>query len=247
MEFSEKVLILKVGTFREADCWVRFFSPTRGLLTGFAFGGRKSRKRFCGCLDPLSQVHFRVTRDRKREYFCLEEGSLVNPFATLKKNLKNLGVVSNCIRFFEALSFSPDEYASVHDLLLESLEALDRADAGSQFIPLLFRAKMTFSQGYQPNFSQCKECGAPLDAFHRAVFALQEGALYCLRCPSGPGSKISVCRETLMLFHNLAWSGPHDWIHWMPPAKVREECLHLIDAFVQCHLGLQCEGNRFLR
>ncbi|MFH1968727.1 MAG: recombination protein O N-terminal domain-containing protein, partial [Verrucomicrobiota bacterium] len=70
MEFSEKVLVLRVGTFREADCWVRFFSPTHGLLTAFAFGGRRSRKRFCGCLDQLSQVHFRVSQGRQ-EYLCL--------------------------------------------------------------------------------------------------------------------------------------------------------------------------------
>ena len=77
MEFSEQVLVLRVGTFREADCWVRFFSPTHGLLTGFAFGGRRSRKRFCGCLDHLSLVHFRVSQGRQ-DYFCLQEGVAVS-------------------------------------------------------------------------------------------------------------------------------------------------------------------------
>ncbi len=247
MEFSEQVIVLRVGTFREADCWVRFFSPLHGLLTGFAFGGRRSRRRFCGCLDPLSLVHFRVSRDRRREYHCLEEGVLINSFSGMKKDLKKLGMICNCVRFFESLSFAPDGYAPAYALLHETLEALDRDVSGSCFVPLLFRAKMAFAQGYQPNLRVCRECGRPLDSSHRAVFAVQEGGLYCLRCPSGPGSKISASRETLSLLEHLARTGPREWSEWMPPAKVREECVHLVDAFVQCHLGLVCSGNRFVR
>lgn len=246
MEFSEQVLVLRVGTFREADCWVRFFSPTHGLLTGFAFGGHRSRRRFCGCLDQLSVVHFRVSRGRQ-EYYCLEEGTLINGFPTLKRDLKKLGMISNCVRFFESLSFAPDGYAPAYALLLETLEALDREEQGSWFIPLLFRAKMAFAQGYQPDLRSCRECGGPLNAHHRSVFAVQEGGLYCLRCPSGGGAKISTSRETLGLLDHLARTGPKEWAGLMPPARVREECAHLVDAFVQCHLGLTCEGNRFVR
>ncbi len=247
MEISEQVVILRVGTFREADCWVRFFSPTHGLLTGFAFGGRRSRRRFCGCLDPLSLVHFRISLDRRREYHCLQEGTLINGFSHLKKDLKKLGMVSNCVRFFESLAFAPDGFEAAHHLLLETLEALDGDRPGSWFIPLLFRAKMAFAQGFQPDLRFCRQCGQPLDAHHRAVFAVQEGGLYCLRCPSGTGQKISTSRETLGLLDHLAQTGPAEWATWMPSVRVREECVHLVDAFVQCHLGLTCDGNRFLR
>ena len=95
MEFSEDVVVLKVGTFREADCWVRFFSPTYGILTGFAFGGRRSRRRFGGCLDPLSLVRFRVSQNKRCEYYCLEEGVLLNRFSGLKKDLKKLKYAKN--------------------------------------------------------------------------------------------------------------------------------------------------------
>lgn len=246
MEFSEQVLVLRVGTFREADCWVRFFSPTHGLLTGFAFGGHRSRRRFCGCLDQLSLVHFRVSRGR-REYFCLEEGTLINGFPLLKKDLGKLGMVSNCVRFFEALSFAPDSYAAAHALVLETLETLDQDASGASFIPLLFRAKMAFAQGYQPDLKHCRQCGGLLDAHHRSVFAVQEGGLYCLRCPSGSGARLSASRETLGLLDRLARSGPREWSDLRLPSRVREECAQLVDAFVQCHLGLTCEGNRFVR
>lgn len=246
MEFSEQVTVLRVGTFREADCWVRFFSPTHGLLTGFAFGGRRSRRRFCGCLSPLSLVHFRVSRGR-REYHCLEEGSLVNAFPNLKRDLNRLGMASNCVRFFESLSFAPDSMESAHALLLETLETLDRSVPDSCFLPILFRAKMTFTQGYQPDLSSCRGCGRPLADCGRAAFAIQEGGLYCPRCLSGTGHKISTSRETLALLNRLSVTGPREWADWTPSPQVREECVRLVDAFVQCHLGLTCDGNRFLR
>ncbi len=247
MEFSEDVVVLRVGTFREVDCWVRFFSPGHGILTGFAFGGRRSRRRFCGCLDPLSLVRFRVSRDRRREYYCLEEGTLVNRYSGLKSDLKKLGMISNCVRFVESLALTPDGYAPAHALLTEMLETLDGAGGASWFLPVLFRAKMAFAQGYQPELRTCRECGQPLDVFPRAVFAVRDGGLYCLRCPSGNGQKISVSRETSRLLETLVRTGPVEWGGWIPPAVVREECAHLVDAFVQCHLGLTCDGNRFAR
>lgn len=247
MEFSEDVVVLRVGTFREADCWVRFFSSGHGLLTGFAFGGRRSRRRFCGCLGPLSLVRFRVSRDRRKEYYCLEEGTLLNHFAGLKGNLNKLGMISNCVRFIESVTLTPDGYAPTYDVLKEMLETLDSASETSWFMPLLFRAKMTFAQGYQPELHACRGCGQPLDSFSRAVFAVRDGGLYCLRCPSGSGHKISVSRDTLRLLDTLAQTGPTEWAGWIPSALVREECAHLVDAFVQCHLGLTCDGNRFAR
>jgi DNA repair protein RecO (recombination protein O) len=79
------------------------------------------------------------------------------------------------------------------------------------------------------------------------VFAVQEGGLYCLRCPSGSGPRLSASRETLALLDHLHRTGPREWSEFRLSGRVREESVQLVDAFVQCHLGLTCEGNRFVR
>ena len=56
MDYTDKAIILRVGRFREIDLWVRYLSASHGVQTGFAFGGCKSRRRFCGCFDPLNPV-----------------------------------------------------------------------------------------------------------------------------------------------------------------------------------------------
>jgi DNA repair protein RecO (recombination protein O) len=247
MEFSEKVIVLKIGVFREADCWVRFMSPSRGVMTGFAFGGKRSRRRFAGCLDPLSQVLFHARTGRKGDYLCLEEGTLCNRFAGLKKDLKKLGMVSNCLRFFEAVHAGTEGIGSAHDLLLETLLAVDGSEEISDFFPLLFRAKLTFSQGYAPNLSWCAGCGTPLAGRERIFFQVQDGTAHCRRCRPGSGWSVTLDPGASAFLTRLALAEPDDWVHWAPSGDIREGCSRFVDAFVQCHLDLVCEGNRFFR
>ncbi|MCA1743041.1 MAG: recombination protein O N-terminal domain-containing protein, partial [Desulfovibrionales bacterium] len=68
MHFSEKVLITRTGRFKEYDLWVRFLSPSMGIMTGFAFGGCKSRRRFSGCLDTLNLVLFKASTGSRGQY-----------------------------------------------------------------------------------------------------------------------------------------------------------------------------------
>lgn len=247
MEFSEKVIVLKVGVFREADCWVRFMSPSKGVMTGFAFGGKRSRRRFSGCLEPLSQVLFHARTGHRGEYLCLQEGSLCNRFSRLKGNLQVLGMVSNCLRFFEALHAGTQGVSSAHDMLLETLHAADRSETLSDIFPLLFRAKLTFSQGYAPNLGWCAGCGTPLAGREHMFFQMQDGMAYCRKCRPASGWNMTLSPASSAFLTRLTMADPMDWVHWSLGGDAREECFRFVDAFVQCHLDLVCEGDRFLR
>ena len=247
MEFTEKVIVLKVGVFREADCWVRFMSPSRGIMTGFAFGGKRSRRRFSGCLEPLSQVLFHARTGNRGEYLCLQEGSLCDRFSRLKEDARVLGMVSNCLRFFEALHAGTEGVATAHDLLLATLRAADRSEEISDLFPLLFRARLTFSQGYTPNLGWCAVCGRPLAGRERMFFQMQEGVACCGKCRPSDGWSMTLSPASSAFLTRLGMADPEDWVRWSLPGDVREECFRFVDAFVQCHLELVCEGDRFLR
>ncbi len=47
-EWIDYALVLRIGHFRENDLWLKLLCRKRGLLTLFAFGGSKSKRRFCG-------------------------------------------------------------------------------------------------------------------------------------------------------------------------------------------------------
>ena len=103
VEWTDKALVLRVGRFREADMWVRLLVPSRGIVQAFAFGGSRSRRRFCGCLDLLNTVLCRVRATGNGAYLSLQEGTLLHAPMALRRDHRRLGVAVNCVRFTEAL------------------------------------------------------------------------------------------------------------------------------------------------
>lgn len=254
LEFSEKVLVLHVGRFREADAWIRFLSPSRGVLTAFAFGGCKSRKRFCGCLDPFNEVLFKVKSNRRGTYLNLEEGVLCHAFQQLRKDPQRLGPAVNCIKFAEAAAdrAHAEAHAATYALLTATLRVLDAAPDPSPLVPVLFRARLAFDQGLQPDLSRCTQCGAPLgvDAggYGGGRMLVEQGRMLCPACrPNGLGLHLPLCGAALDLLALVRHSTPETWQALHPPPQVRRECAAAVEAFVRFHLGLAWERGMFRR
>ncbi|MDD2219526.1 MAG: DNA repair protein RecO [Desulfoplanes sp.] len=248
MEFTEQVIILRVGTFRENDCWVRFFSPSRGMLTAFAFGGRRSRRRFCGCLDNFNQVVFRVRSGKRNQYFSLEEGSLLQGFAALKKDPQKVGMASNCLQFFEAVHVGENGARDAYDLLQSMLEALEgHPGVPSLFFPLLFRIAVAFEQGYRLECIHCASCGSVLQEFLWADCVIEDGIMLCPSCARPEDAQFRLSWQALALLQHLKNGDLKKWVAWNPPSELRRELYHFIDFFVRYHLGIAYEDGRFSR
>ncbi|MCC8194111.1 MAG: recombination protein O N-terminal domain-containing protein, partial [Deltaproteobacteria bacterium] len=197
MEFTDRVLILRVGRFRETDLWVRFLSPKRGLMSAFAFGGSRSRRRFSGCLDLFNEVFFSVKTTRNGLYNALQEGVLVRAPRKLRDDWHRLGIAANCAKFVEAFGIAPDGAAKAHTALTEMLELLECDAPPLSNLPLLFRAKIAFDQGYALDVGRCSRCGAALPHFPHAGFSVREGGFFCAACMDGErsGKFLSVGHE----------------------------------------------------
>jgi DNA repair protein RecO (recombination protein O) len=244
-EFSEKALVLKVGRFRETDLWVRLFSPSRGIMTAFAFGGCKSRKRFCGCLDPLNQVLFKIKSNRGGEYLYLEEGSLISSFDGLRADLGRLGMAANCLKFFEAVHIGPDGSSGAYALLMDTLSVLEQAEEVEPHFPLFFRARLTFEQGLVPDLDGCGWCGAPLaDRFR---FHVEQGRLVCPDCQPPRGTLVEVSEETLAVLEFLRAAPPSGWLGLVLSPETRRQIFPIVEKFVEYHLGLAWANGHFRR
>ncbi|MGM0610189.1 MAG: DNA repair protein RecO [Thermodesulfobacteriota bacterium] len=239
MEFSDKCLILRTGGFREYDVWLRVLSPQCGIFPAFAFGGSKSRRRFCGCLDVLNFVDFRIQYNRRRDYYILQEGSLLRGFRSLKRSGSRLGMAANCLRFLNSLQISSEDAAQVHKILLDSLTALEDEPSPSSFFPLIFKVALVFCIGFRPDMSGCAGCGLSLDRIQNPSFDILGGRVFCSGCKSGARAVVSARNEALVFLHRIKDTGPVDWIRWSPPMRVRQDFLRLVDAFVNCHLQLE--------
>jgi DNA repair protein RecO (recombination protein O) len=246
MESTEKGLILKVGRFREADLWVRYCSATSGVRTAFAFGGARSVKRFCGCLDALNVVLFKVRESRGGAYLNLMEGTLVKSFPKLRSDASRLGPVVNCLKFFEAVTVDPVDSAGSYELLLGVLDVLEQEDRVSALFPLLFRARLVFCLGLCPDLTTCSQCGKDIkSAGSGSFFMVEAGRVVCHSCARPSGHRVRLGAGAVSLFDQVLTKPPSQWHDLEPPAEVRRQCYGAVDSFVRYHLGLAWEGGRF--
>ena len=249
MNVTEKCLVLKVGCFREADCWVRVLTPTRGIFNGFAFGGSRSRRRFVGCLDPLSHVLFTIGTNKTGAYTVLEEGTLLNNFSAIRKDPARTGLAVNCVKFVEAVEIDPSDAKPVYELLLETLNMLDEGGGSSEFTPWLFRAKLAFEMGYKPDFLACGSCGKTVSGGTGYRFGVEKGQVACRTCLSSGKPLEGLARPiSAGVLRALDWmqqSRPADWLSMSMDDEVRRQAGQLIELFVAYHLGLSWEGGMY--
>jgi DNA repair protein RecO (recombination protein O) len=262
MEFTEKALVLKVGRFRETDIWLRLFCAGRGMVTAFAFGGSRSTRRFCGCLDQLVLGNFRVGSNRRGTYKVLEEGTLLHAYPGLRADSRKLGLVAHCLKFVEAVQIGSQGARPVFDLLLETLGTLEDSEVGAELLPLLFKAKLTFEQGLKPDLTLCVRCGRPAwdheGADHPSLaeasaeygsagqglgFSVERGGLVCATCGDPQAEALSEGAARA-----LEWIGssrPADWPRLELEPEMRRQLGRVVDCFVAYHLGLRWENGMY--
>lgn len=246
MEFTEKALIFKVGRFREADVWVRYFSPSGGVRTAFAFGGARSVKRFCGCLDALNQVLFRVRKSRRGDYLNLVEGTLLKAYPRLRRDADRLGPAVNCLKFFEAVAQDPTDFAESYSLLLDVLDVLEESENATPLFPLLFRARLVFRQGLCPDLATCSHCGKDIkSAGSDLFFTVKAGRVTCPSCARPAGRCVRLGPGAARLLDLVRTRPPQEWSDLDPPLAVRRQCFDAVDSFVNFHLGLVWDNGYF--
>ena len=252
MEFTDRVLILHVGRFRETDLWVRFLSPKRGIMSAFAFGGSRSRRRFSGCLDLFNEVFFSIKTTRNGLYSALQEGVLVRAPRRLRADWRRLGVAVNCAKFVESFGIAQDGAEKAHTALTELLEILEHDTLPPVNLPLLFRAKIAFDQGYAMDAARCFRCGAALTDSPQAGFSVREGGFFCALCMQGEqaGKFLSLGHETLDALALVQEYSPLHWstgsLHFFE-SRSQRDFARIVDAFIEHHIGLRWHNNRFIR
>lgn len=184
MEYTENVLILHVGKFKEADLWVRFLSPRYGVCNAFAFGASRSRKRFGSCLDVLNHVLVHVTSAKNNRYLFLQEGTLMASPVRLRSDWQRMGLAANCIKFVESIGVGADSAQVAHSLTCDMVKLLETEADNSPLLPslpVLFRARLAFELGYTLDVEHCALCGAPLVKEKQVLFSPQRGQFFCTK------------------------------------------------------------------
>ena len=247
MEWTDTALVLHVGKFREADLWVRLLALEQGLVTVFAFGGSKSRRRFPGCLDVFNIIRVRVTSSRDGQFLNMQESTLLEGPERLRRDWKRQGMAANCVRFVEALGVSPDTAKVSFSLLRGMLGLLENEEDPPEPAPIFFRFRLAAEQGYAPDLHRCARCGRDLENCGKAYFMVGEGQACCPDCRPWGGMSLALGQEALDALRKVQEYSPNRWAELAPSPDSRREAGRFIDAFVRYHLGLEWVNGRFRR
>lgn len=246
-EWDDQIIILRLGLFHEADIWLRVLSRDKGLLTLFAFGGAKSRRRFCGCLDKFNTIQCRIKGGRSG-YLSLAEASLVEAPRNLRSDWRRMGIAANCILFMEALHIDSDSSNAAFILMENLRNNLENGRQSCRLTPFFFRLHLSSLLGFAPDLESCGICGKSNGKSY--FFVPEEGRIFCPECLRSLESGkvrhgINVSRHVLTHLSHVRFSLPSEWMEDDLLENDKRLCSRLIDYFIRYHLGLAWENGRF--
>lgn len=247
-EWSDQALILRFGLFHEYDLWIRALCRKKGLCTLFAFGGAKSKRRFCGCIDVLNSLQCQVAESRNGAYLNLREATLLSGPRKLRQDWQHMGIAANCLRFVGKLDISPENAGGAFALVEDLRQLLEGDDAPPGLTPFFFRLKMAAILGFAPDLATCGTCGKKI--FSEGFFIPSEGRIYCPGClpeksflknmrPHKITGKVLDVLRHVLAESPLLWTGEN-----LNPAEIRS-CARCADEFAGYHLGIEWENGAF--
>lgn len=245
MQWTDDALVLRVEKFREADLRVRLLAREKGLVTAFAFGGSRSRRRFTGCLDAFNLIRVSMGCSRDGRFLNMREATLLTGPERLRRDWRRQGMAANCVRFLEAMGVPPDNAGASHALMCSMLGLLEEEENVPAVMPVLFRFRLAALQGYAPELNLCSRCGQSLASVPRVHFLVGEGEVCCPSCCRPGDMSLVLEQEALDVLGKVKEYSPESWSGLNPSPEGARQAARLIDAFVRYHLGLEWVNGRF--
>jgi DNA repair protein RecO (recombination protein O) len=191
---ASDALILRTWPVNEADLIVSVFTRDYGKIKGVAKAALKSRKRFGGALEPMTQARAYFAERPRQEIVRLDQLELQRSPLSTPVDYTRAAVLSFYAEVLEEALPEHDPQETVFRLLLAVLE---QTTVQQPWMPLTyFSLWITRLMGWLPDLACCTACGerfAPGDAsFHPG-----SDGLFCPLHRQGAGSLLSADAWTL--------------------------------------------------
>jgi DNA repair protein RecO (recombination protein O) len=184
--YSADALVLRTYKLGEADRIVVFLTRDRGKKRGVAQSARRTRSRFTGALEPLTEVRVAYFEKEQRELVSLNYAEPVrSPLST--PNPDALGYSAYFAELIDAGAADADPDERLYRLGVATLEAVT---AGGAVEPLAryFECWLLRLQGVYPPEVACGVCGQEFGAGDGAFLAVDGHGFVCRSCHGAHGT-----------------------------------------------------------
>jgi DNA repair protein RecO (recombination protein O) len=159
---TSEAVVLRTWPVHEADLIVSFFTRDYGKVRGVAKSALKSRRRFGGALEPMTQARAWFAERPRQELARLDQLEVVRSPLALAVDATRLTVLSFYAEVLDEALPDHDPQETIFRLLASVLE---QTTVEQPWMPLTYFALwMTRLLGVLPDLGHCTVCGEALRA-----------------------------------------------------------------------------------
>jgi len=159
---TSEAVVLRTWPVHEADLIVSLFTRDYGKVRGVAKSALKSRRRFGGALEPMTQARAWFAERPKQELARLDQLEIVRSPMALPVDATRLTVLSFYAEVLDEALPDHDPHETIFRLLVSVLE---QTTVEQPWMPLTYFALwMTRLMGLLPDLAHCTACGEALRA-----------------------------------------------------------------------------------
>jgi DNA repair protein RecO (recombination protein O) len=185
---TSDAVVLRTWPLHEADLIVSFFTRDYGRLKGVAKAALKSRKRFGGALEPMTQARAWFAERPRQELVRLDQLEIVRSPLSTPVDHARMAVLSFFAEVLDEALPERDPQDAVFRLLVSVLEQTTREQP---WMPLTyFSLWMTRLMGLLPDIGHCMACGDALEGGPVSFNAYSDG-FFCDVHSNGTASSMS--------------------------------------------------------
>jgi DNA repair protein RecO (recombination protein O) len=181
-------VVLRTWPVHEADLIVSLFTRDFGRVKGVAKSALKSRKRFGGALEPMTEARAWFADRPGQELVRLDQLEIVRSPLSAPVDHARMAVLSFFAELLDQVLPEHDPQETVFRLLVAVLE---QTTVEQPWMPLTyFQLWMTRLMGLLPDIAHCTACGEALTAGEASFNTLGDG-LFCAVHRNGNASELS--------------------------------------------------------
>jgi len=176
-----KALVLKKIPFGETDWVVHFLLENGRILSGFAPGGRRSKKRFPHQFPFTAIFDLEWSRTPSKEKLSrIQRCELLEFYPELASDLVNLGRWATILEWVLRDEGGEFEFHDVYSVM----RTLEQSSSGPMAYHFFFLEQMK-RHGVPPQMEDCLVCGERLAQEEPGIFSIVDGGVAHQSCSDG--------------------------------------------------------------
>jgi len=231
MILQTEAVVLRSIDYGETSQIVTLFTRQRGKVAAMAKGARRSGSRFGSTLQPMSYTHAVIYYKPSRGVQTLSECSHVHFFDGIMRSLESVSCGLRVVELVHALMQDEEQNASAFNLVLQTLERLNRTVERTDNLLFYFQLRFASVLGFAPDINR----EALESLAERGILSLENGTISPERV-SASGTIRAASRQSLRAFAVCARADLESVMRMHLDPGTRLELSRLIDDYLRYHV-----------